>query len=767
MEDSVFGFWQGLSGQAYEYNAWITDGATDHFGSEWVLSAQQRDLYRGNGIDLTVNPTGTFQVTQTLDINKGFKPEKSSDWACTEIIIINQKIPLDDIICIENYLLEKYSTNAPTTAPTSAPSNAPSFPTTDPTNAPSNAPTEPSIPPTLAPTAKLQWCVETDIIDGWYDGDSIDIANDIWTDKSGHNNHGSIGVSTGIGVFNGTTETHELFTYFNKTAVYGATTTQITFNVDLHPINHTVFNYCKYREVGQKYRIIQTGPENGCFGFWRGSGQAFENNWITDGNTDWFGNEWVISAQQHDLYRGNRIDKTDNPTATFAQTNQLMIGLGAYPAEISDWACTEIIVINQKLPLDEIICIENYLLEKYSTNAPTTAPTSAPSNAPSFPTTDPTNAPSNAPTEPSIPPTLAPTAKLQWCVETDIIDGWYDGDSIDIANDIWTDKSGHNNHGSIGVSTGIGVFNGTTETHELFTYFNKTAVYGATTTQITFNVDLHPINHTVFNYCKYREVGQKYRIIQTGPENGCFGFWRGSGQAFENNWITDGNTDWFGNEWVISAQQHDLYRGNRIDKTDNPTATFAQTNQLMIGLGAYPAEISDWACTEIIVINQKLPLDEIICIENYLLEKYSTNAPTSSPTDAPSNAPTTPPTSAPSNAPTSDTTNPSGSPTDNPSASPSDNPSASPSDNPSSLTIAPTTYPTVSPTSDTTSPSQAPTAKLEWCVDPSIIDGWYDGDSIDIANNVWTDKSVNNNDGNIGVSTGIGVSDGTTETHEL
>eukprot|EP01083_Nonionella_stella_P158429 515722_1 len=256
-------------------------------------------------------------------------------------------------------------------------------------------------------------------------------------------------------------------------------------------------------------------------------------------------------------------------------------------------------------------------------SSPSDNPTASPSDNPSSLTIAPTTYPTVSPTSDTTSPSQAPTAKLEWCVDPSIIDGWYDGDSIDIANNVWTDKSVNNNDGNIGVSTGIGVSDGTTETHELFTYFNKTAVYGETTTQITFNVDLHPINHTVFNYCKYREVGQKYRIIQTGPENGCFGFWRGSGQAFENNWITDGNTDWFGNEWVISAQQHDLYRGNRIDKTDNPTATFAQTNQLMIGLGSHPVETSAWACTEIIIINQKIPLDDIICIENYLLEKYS------------------------------------------------------------------------------------------------------------------------------------------------
>eukprot|EP01083_Nonionella_stella_P301623 1035835_1 len=291
-------------------------------------------------------------------------------------------------------------------------------------------------------SAATNLCVDPNIIDGWYDGDSIDIANNVWTDKSVNNNDGSISVSTGIGVSDGTTETHELFTHFNRIAVYGATTTQIEFNVDLHPTNHTVIHYCKYRDSGTKQRILQATMEDSVFGFWGGlSGQAYEYSaFITDGVTDHFGSEWVLSAQQRDLYRGNGIDLTVNPTGTFQVTQTLDINKGFKPEKSSDWACTEIIIINQKIPLDDIICIENYLLEKYSTNAPTTAPTSAPSNAPSFPTTNPTNAPSNAPTVPSIPPTMAPTAKLQWCVDTDTIGAWYDGDSIDIANDIWTDK---------------------------------------------------------------------------------------------------------------------------------------------------------------------------------------------------------------------------------------------------------------------------------------------------------------------------------------
>eukprot|EP01084_Bolivina_argentea_P035397 65660_1 len=238
-------------------------------------------------------------------------------------------------------------------------------------------------------TTNFSYCLTNDTVEGWYDGESIDIVNSLWKDKSASLNDATINNNAGLGLFDGTDETHELFTLWNKTAVYGTTTTQITFNVNLHPTDHTVFNYCKYRDIGTKNRILQTGAENGLFGFWMGrSGQAYEMDWITDGSTDYFGSEWVLSSQQNDLYRGNRVDLTTNPAPTthLALINKLMINLGSLPDETSDFACTEIIIINQKLPLNEITCIEDYLFGKYNEPLPPSPPptTSWPTMAPTY-----------------------------------------------------------------------------------------------------------------------------------------------------------------------------------------------------------------------------------------------------------------------------------------------------------------------------------------------------------------------------------------------
>ena len=206
------------------------------------------------------------------------------------------------------------------------------------------------------------------------------------------------------------------------------------------------------------------------------------------------------------------------------------------------------------------------------------------------------------------------------------IHAWYDGDSFEMGYNLWRDKTGNNNNGKVVNDTEVGVFDGSIINHEL--YLNsKRIVYGGTSTKIKFNVELNPENHTVFNIAKYREFSgaSKQRIIQTNTESGVFGFWHGkSGVAWENYWITDYNTDNFGDEWVFSTQQNDLYRGNRIDLTSNASyiSTFATFEELTINQGPVPGQESDFAIAELVVINNKLDIIEIKCVENYLHTKY-------------------------------------------------------------------------------------------------------------------------------------------------
>ena len=241
-------------------------------------------------------------------------------------------------------------------------------------------------------------------------------------------------------------------------------------------------------------------------------------------------------------------------------------------------------------------------------------------------TFEPTATLSTSPTSPTQPPTKYPTTgELQQCLNRNrTIHAWYHAGSIDLTNNLWIDLSGNDNNGKIDDNTGIELFDGTdTSIAEL--YLNgEPVIVGTYQTKISFDVQLNPFNHTIFNLCKYRLYGQyKGRILQSNEENGIYGFHSGrAGVAYENGWITDEDGGIIGEHWIVSSQQNDLYRANGIDYTQS-AAGFSVQQSLSINQGLLGDEYSDFACAEIIIINEKLLLPEIQCIEQYLFNKYS------------------------------------------------------------------------------------------------------------------------------------------------
>ena len=320
------------------------------------------------------------------------------------------------------------------------------------------------------------------------------------------------------------------------------------------------------------------------------------------------------------------------------------------------------------------------------------------------------------------------------------IHAWYDGSSIDLKYNLWIDKSGNNNIGVIINNTGIELFDGTNTTNSELYLNGEEIIIGTYQTEIIFNLELNPINHTIFNLAKYRDFDGaiKQRIVQSDYQNLFVGFWMGlSGVGHENYFLTT-QEDHFGTEWVLSTQQRQLYRGNFIDLTVNgASGLMTNIHKLVINTGYHAHEASDFAMAELIVFNNNLDITEIECIENYLQNKYIF-------------IPTTSPTSDPTKSPTKDPTN---DPTTNPSISPSFQPTLAPSLSPS---IAPTTSPSLTPT---LAPSQSPTTCYDGTTftndgyEPSIIDimsglmfniNITDNDKIVIANSIgkyWDSKS--------------------------
>eukprot|EP01084_Bolivina_argentea_P058858 107432_1 len=616
-----------------------------------------------------------------------------NDWECTSNVsncnyyLINSAIPTTATISPTTA-----PTISPTSPPTISPTLYPptNSPTVTPTNAPTKAPSMPTSAPTINPIDKICFNDTPSSMVAWYTGFSVDLITNRWNDISGNKRHAIIVSNAGVQWFNGSDANNEFYINGNPVLI-GATATEITLNgdVELAP-GHTVFNLCRYKNAGSKGRIIQTESYNGAFGFYSGkSGIAYENAWITSNSFSRFGSDWVLSSQTPQLYRAWGRDYT-----TFVGTaikSKFMINNGKYYNEKSNFGCAEILLFDDVLDLVAIECIESYLLKKYTegptlspsaiptqtTFNPTTVPTIEPTTYPSlspiqytqnpslFPTLEPTihtETPSVSPTlEPTLPPlpnptmkptiipstnpsiltinpTLSPTYSFKTlqlanqCFKQHLfaLSSWYTGSSVDLSQNKWYDISGNERHATLDNAAGAELFDGT-DTNNEFYIAQKQILVGSTSTKITLNGNLElGAQHTIFNLCKYKNIGAKGRIIQTASYNGLFGFHLGkSGVAYENGWITS-KLNRFGSKWVLSSQTPQLYRAWGQDYTIS--AGSGIKSKFMINKGKNYKEKSDFGCAEILLFDTVLELDTIECVENYLSSKYPTMSPTAIPT---------------------------------------------------------------------------------------------------------------------------------------
>ena len=103
------GFHGGQAGVAH-HNSWLTP-ETDLHGNEWVLSTDQRNMYRSNGTDRTNSAgySGGLSPGQ-ITINYGQTTEKSH-WACAEVIAYNRVLSSAEYLSVEAYLNAKYFTH--------------------------------------------------------------------------------------------------------------------------------------------------------------------------------------------------------------------------------------------------------------------------------------------------------------------------------------------------------------------------------------------------------------------------------------------------------------------------------------------------------------------------------------------------------------------------------------------------------------------------------------------------------------------------------
>jgi hypothetical protein len=93
------GFWGNCTGVQY-HEGWLSEG--DKHGNNWVISSDQHNFYRSNGV--TRGNTGNGTYNTTVDINNN----EPSDFHLAEVILYNRALSLSEIQQVEGYLANKY-----------------------------------------------------------------------------------------------------------------------------------------------------------------------------------------------------------------------------------------------------------------------------------------------------------------------------------------------------------------------------------------------------------------------------------------------------------------------------------------------------------------------------------------------------------------------------------------------------------------------------------------------------------------------------------
>jgi hypothetical protein len=104
--DWASGFYAGKAGVAY-HNGYIT-APTDLYNYNWVISSDQRSLYRAHSIDFTAGTPGTPGYPDRIGLNFGAATTEYSDWAVAEVLIYNRVLTATEMLSVENYLRAKY-----------------------------------------------------------------------------------------------------------------------------------------------------------------------------------------------------------------------------------------------------------------------------------------------------------------------------------------------------------------------------------------------------------------------------------------------------------------------------------------------------------------------------------------------------------------------------------------------------------------------------------------------------------------------------------
>lgn len=155
-------------------------------------------------------------------------------------------------------------------------------------------------------------------------------------------------------------------------------------------------------------------------------------------------------------------------------------------------------------------------------------------------------------------------------------------------------------------------------TGTLTKFTGDTHVSGDTLTKFTLPSGLYDRRYTMFTVAKYNGDAKK-RIFTSSEGDWYSGHNEGKSGVAKHDDILTEDIDRYGDEWVVSCDQRDMYRANGVRLSG---LHYSQDKPANIGVNIQEGFESNFAIGEILVYSRELTINEIEIIEKILLDKY-------------------------------------------------------------------------------------------------------------------------------------------------
>eukprot|EP01084_Bolivina_argentea_P036271 67140_1 len=433
---------------------------------------------------------------------------------------------------------------------------------------------------------------------GWFDGNSFNINDRTWNDYSVHeNNINSTYILNQIKL--GLFERNTLVKDLKETMyIYGAKYDSINMPsvLSLNKNNYTIITIVRYNG-NDKNTIFVSDDGKSVFGFKNRNGLQVNTNHSTALSPK-YKNGWIINVDSTTVFRSQQqtlfYHKNSNN-----DTNSIKWGINSLNS--SSWAVLAIMLFDHQLSLQQIECMENFMINKY-------------------------NLPSNhikTQTQNENEHSRKISECEQWNgVNYNYIQNWYDvNDGFN--GDTLFDLSSHLNHIVIDENIKVGVDN------------NFYYMYGSSTDMIHLPniIYLNDQYWTSIYYVARYNGNNKGSIL---VDNSClfyFGFFDGNvGVCFLNKVkLSKQQLNLQNSEWLLSSIYFD--NNNYVWYCTQNCETFSiddvSFDDVHLNLTVNGQYNSDWALTELIVVqikkdhNSLIPFVDTMCIEQYLSNKYN------------------------------------------------------------------------------------------------------------------------------------------------